>query len=240
MRAHPAVLAARRPARRCACSTPAAAPARSRSRRRGAAPRWSRSTVADAGRPRARAQRRRPGRGRIDFRVGDMLDPALGRFDHVVAMDSLIHYAPPTMRCARWPAWPRAPTARCCSPSRRARRLLAAMHAVGRLFPRGDRAPAIVPVAEATLRRLVGASRPRRLAVRRATQRVVSGFYTSQALELVARDERASNAPSCRGWSRLGAALPALRRRGHAPSCRSAGCCACRCSRSRSAWRRCC
>src|SRR6195952_3415284 len=33
-----------------------------------------------------------PGRGSIDFRVGDMLDPALGRFDHVVAMDSLIHY----------------------------------------------------------------------------------------------------------------------------------------------------
>ena len=28
----------------------------------------------------------------IDWRVGDMLDPALGRFDHVVAMDSLIHY----------------------------------------------------------------------------------------------------------------------------------------------------
>ena len=28
----------------------------------------------------------------IDWRVGDMLDPALGQFDHVVAMDSLIHY----------------------------------------------------------------------------------------------------------------------------------------------------
>ena len=32
------------------------------------------------------------GPGSIDFRVGDMLDPWLGRFDHVVAMDSLIHY----------------------------------------------------------------------------------------------------------------------------------------------------
>ena len=30
--------------------------------------------------------------GRIDFRSGDMLDPGLGHFDHVVAMDSLIHY----------------------------------------------------------------------------------------------------------------------------------------------------
>jgi len=30
--------------------------------------------------------------GHIDFRSGDMLDAALGSFDHVVAMDSLIHY----------------------------------------------------------------------------------------------------------------------------------------------------
>jgi magnesium-protoporphyrin O-methyltransferase len=37
-----------------------------------------------------------------------------------------------------------------------------------------------------------------------------------------------------------GAALPALRRRRQRPSCRSAGCCACRCSRSRWAWRPCC
>jgi len=30
--------------------------------------------------------------GHIDFRVGDMFDSSLGEFDHVVAMDSLIHY----------------------------------------------------------------------------------------------------------------------------------------------------
>ena len=32
------------------------------------------------------------GDGRVTFAVGDLLDPALGAFDHVVAMDSLIHY----------------------------------------------------------------------------------------------------------------------------------------------------
>jgi SAM-dependent methyltransferase len=32
------------------------------------------------------------GAGRVEFRSGDMLDPALGTFDFVVAMDSLIHY----------------------------------------------------------------------------------------------------------------------------------------------------
>lgn len=30
--------------------------------------------------------------GSIDFRSGDMLDPALGEFDYVVGMDSVIHY----------------------------------------------------------------------------------------------------------------------------------------------------
>jgi magnesium-protoporphyrin O-methyltransferase len=28
----------------------------------------------------------------VQFESGDMLDPALGHFDHVVAMDSIIHY----------------------------------------------------------------------------------------------------------------------------------------------------
>jgi magnesium-protoporphyrin O-methyltransferase len=61
------------------------------------------------------------------------------------------------------------------------------MHAVGRLFPRGNRAPAIEPIAEKTLRRLLtteqalAAWRPER------TRRVESGFYKSQALELVRR-----------------------------------------------------
>ena len=58
-------------------------------------------------------------------------------------------------------------------------------HAVGRIFPRGDRAPAIVPVAAQALHRQL--SRERALLGWRCarTQRVASGFYTSQALELV-------------------------------------------------------
>ena len=123
--------------------------------------------------------------GQIDFRSGDMLDPALGHFDHVVGMDSIIHYeaadavrvlaglAQRTRRSLLFTYVPSNPA-------------LLAFRAVGRLFPRGDRAPSIVPVAEKTLHRLVaadahlGAWRPAR------TQRVASGFYTSQALELIA------------------------------------------------------
>jgi magnesium-protoporphyrin O-methyltransferase len=123
------------------------------------------------------------GSGVIEFRAGDMLDPSLGRFDHVVAMDSLIHYRPAdtirvlaglaarTERSMLFTFAPRTPP-------------LALMHAVGRFFPRSDRAPAIEPVAEQALRRRI-ASEPRldRLRPRR-TQRIVCGFYTSQALEL--------------------------------------------------------
>ena len=76
----------------------------------------------------------------IDFRVGDMLDIKLGHFDYVVAMDSLIHYRAPdvvrvldslaarTGRSLLFTFAPRTPA-------------LSVMHAVGRLFPRGDRAP---------------------------------------------------------------------------------------------------
>lgn len=121
--------------------------------------------------------------GGIEFRVGDMLDPSLGRFDHVVAMDSLIHYgdddilrvltslAERTRGSIVFTYAPRTP-------------LLAAMHAVGRLFPRGDRAPAIVPVSERRLQRLIEFSPGLDAWDLGRTQRIATGFYTSQALEI--------------------------------------------------------
>jgi magnesium-protoporphyrin O-methyltransferase len=127
-----------------------------------------------------------PHGGRIDFRSGDMLDPALGRFDHVVGMDSLIHYRPAdalrviaalaerTDGSLIFTFAPKTP-------------LLAAMITVGRLFPRRDRAPFIEPVAEATLRQLIANHDGLRGWHLRRTLRVSSGFYTSQAMELVRR-----------------------------------------------------
>ncbi len=120
--------------------------------------------------------------GSIDFRVGDMLDPALGRFDYVVAMDSLIHYRPRdtvrvltelgqrTARGLLFTFAPRTPA-------------LSAMHAVGRLFPRGDRAPAIEPVRPVTIGGLIRSEIPAWTTNR--THRVATGFYISQALEMV-------------------------------------------------------
>jgi magnesium-protoporphyrin O-methyltransferase len=122
--------------------------------------------------------------GSLRFDVGDMLDPGLGTFDHVVAMDSLIHYraadavkalaglAPRVRRSVVFTFAPRTP-------------LLAGMHLLGRAFPRGDRAPAIEPVGEAALRRLIARESGLAGFETGRSQRVSSGFYTSQGLELV-------------------------------------------------------
>jgi magnesium-protoporphyrin O-methyltransferase len=123
------------------------------------------------------------GAGRIHFHAGDMLDKRFGSFDHIVAMDSLIHYTQPDMigmlvRLAEMSTGgihftyaPRTPA-------------LAAMHTVGKIFPRGDRSPAIVPHATAALYR--GITREPNLQSWRAGRnaRVSSGFYISHAQEL--------------------------------------------------------
>jgi magnesium-protoporphyrin O-methyltransferase len=126
------------------------------------------------------------GTGSIDFRSGDMLDPALGYFDYVVGMDSLIHYQAGDAVKVLTGLAARTSTAMIFTfaPSNPA---LEVMHAVGKLFPRGDRSPAIVPVAENKLRRLLGAEARLCDWAAARTQRISSGFYTSQALELVRR-----------------------------------------------------
>lgn len=122
-------------------------------------------------------------RGAIEWRSGDMLDPQLGSFDYVVAMDSLIHYRMTDMldAYAALAARTRVSMAVTFAPWTP---LLGAVRGVGRLFPRKDRAPAIEPVAMAPLLR--GVARDPRLAqwAAQRTHRVESGFYTSQALEL--------------------------------------------------------
>lgn len=121
------------------------------------------------------------GPGRIRFLSGDMLSDGLGRFDAVVAMDSLIHYplADAAEALARLSARTERSIVFTFAPRTTA---LAAMHAVGRLFPRGDRAPAIEPVRpEAIAARIDGI--PGWHAGR--TTRIGHGFYTSQAMEVV-------------------------------------------------------
>lgn len=123
------------------------------------------------------------GHGRINWRVGDMLDPALGSFDHIVAMDSLIHYTLPDM------VWALSALMRRCSGSilftfAPYTPLLGAMHTVGKVFPRSNRSPAIVPIAEDELRAALAQFEDWEVV---RSGRVSSGFYKSHAMELVKR-----------------------------------------------------
>jgi magnesium-protoporphyrin O-methyltransferase len=120
--------------------------------------------------------------GHIEWHSGDMLDAALGTFDHVVGMDSLIHYDEADMvrLLAAWAPRVRSSMLITFAPRNP---LLVAMRAMGSLFPRSNRAPWIEPVAEKSLRLGITAGVPGWTAAR--TQRVASGFYTSQALEIV-------------------------------------------------------
>ena len=121
--------------------------------------------------------------GSIDFRSGDMLDPALGRFDHVVAMDSVIHYRTEDAVAALSRLAARTSTSIVFTFAPRTP-LLATMISIGRLFPRGDRAPWLEPMAADKLTRLMSID-PTLMHWKAArTQRVASGFYTSQAMEL--------------------------------------------------------
>jgi len=119
---------------------------------------------------------------RIDFRSGDMLDASLGMFDHVVAMDSIIHYqtedavnalavlAQRTTSSILFTFAPRTP-------------LLAFMISIGRLFPRGDRAPWLEPMAEEKISKLMKAHAALLAWQSGRVHRVSSGFYQSQAME---------------------------------------------------------
>jgi magnesium-protoporphyrin O-methyltransferase len=123
------------------------------------------------------ANKRRPDRvaGSLAFSAGDMLDKRLGHFDHIVAMDSLIYYtaddigkildgiAPRLGGNMAFTVAPRTP-------------LLMMMWRAGKLFPRSDRSPTMIPhqsykIAAATRGKI------------REIERVSSGFYISQALE---------------------------------------------------------
>jgi magnesium-protoporphyrin O-methyltransferase len=126
------------------------------------------------------------GGGSIDFHVGDMLDPALGHFDHIVGMDSLIHYRASDMVDAVQALAARARVSLQFTFAPRTP-LLTVMHNVGKLFPRGDRAPAIEPVSESTLLRLLEKREAMAEWKPARSARIKSGFYTSHALELVRR-----------------------------------------------------
>lgn len=123
------------------------------------------------------------GPGRVRLHSGDMLTRIFGRFDAIVAMDSIIHYTPKqaiealetlagnTEKKIVFTHVPRTP-------------LLQAMYLAGKLFPRRDRSPVIEPVSSLWLaEKLKGEIGEDGWSFGKST-RVSSGFYNSQAMEI--------------------------------------------------------
>jgi magnesium-protoporphyrin O-methyltransferase len=114
--------------------------------------------------------------GRVQFLAGDMTSAAHGRFDYVMAMDSLIYYSvtdiadimarlsPRVGRAIVFTVAPRTP-------------LLMTMFNVGKLFPRADRSPTMIPHAFSPLASAIGPKLHR-------ISRVSRGFYISECLEV--------------------------------------------------------
>ncbi len=110
--------------------------------------------------------------GRVDFRSGDMLSAALGRFDHVIAMDSLIYYTRPDLEAALDSLSARASQIVFTLAPRTP--LLMTMWHAGRLFPSADRSPTMIPHDHRRIN-VSGLSR---------VGRVSRGFYISECLRV--------------------------------------------------------
>jgi magnesium-protoporphyrin O-methyltransferase len=114
-------------------------------------------------------------RCRVTFAAGDMTDSTHGHFDFVMAMDSLIYYrsiditniltklGTRTRGGIVFTVAPRTP-------------LLMAMFNAGKLFPRADRSPTMIPHAYADLAKTTCGKLTR-------IARVSRGFYISECLE---------------------------------------------------------
>ena len=113
---------------------------------------------------------------RVEFIAGDMLDPGLGRFDAVLAMDSLIYYATLDLAGALEILAARSPRIVFTVAPRTA--LLTLMWGAGKLFPRSDRSPVMEPQNARALAGYLEGSLTRQARIR-------SGFYIADCLEYV-------------------------------------------------------
>ena len=112
---------------------------------------------------------------RVRFASGDMLSADHGRFDYVMAMDSLIYYTSSDIAAALDKLGERTAKAVVFTVAPRTPFLMT-FFTIGKAFPRSDRSPVMIPQAFATLN---AATKGRLTKIKRIT----SGFYISECLE---------------------------------------------------------
>jgi magnesium-protoporphyrin O-methyltransferase len=117
--------------------------------------------------------------GQITWVAGDMLEATDGDFDHALAMDSMIYYSAPDIAALLGRASKRVSGKFIFTLPPRTPALMA-MWRVGKLFPRADRSPVMIPQSTAGVANaLRTAGVQGRL---REVDRIKSGFYFSSAL----------------------------------------------------------
>ncbi len=114
-------------------------------------------------------------RPQVTFAAGDMTDASLGQFDYVLAMDSLIYYQTVDIAAALNRLGNRTAQAIVFTVAPRTP-LLMAMFTAGKLFPKRDRSPVMVPQAYAAMARVI----PHLTHI----ERVNASFYISDCLEM--------------------------------------------------------
>ncbi len=125
------------------------------------------------------ARARAPERLKITFHAGDMLDERWGAFDHMLAMDSMIYYSEADLAHMLGRAAGRVSGKVVFTLAPRTPALMA-MWRVGKLFPRSDRSPVMIPHSPS---RVAQALRHAGVSGRLSeVERVKSGFYISSAL----------------------------------------------------------
>jgi magnesium-protoporphyrin O-methyltransferase len=125
------------------------------------------------------ARERAPQGLAIDWRAGDMMDPALGAFDAILAMDSMIYYSADDVAGLLARAAPRLSGRFIFTLAPRTVPLMI-MWRAGKLFPASDRSPQMVPHRARDIRAAARAQGLKGDLAEAGT--IKSGFYISQAL----------------------------------------------------------
>lgn len=129
----------------------------------------------------AKARLPQPFHDQVTFRSGDMLDEGLGYFDHVLAMDSMIYYRDHDIAQSLCRLMGRTSGRIVFTVAPRTTALMTMWYA-GKLFPRSDRSPTMIPHSPS---RLISAyTKTEGRGQMSALNRVASGFYISQAMEV--------------------------------------------------------
>jgi magnesium-protoporphyrin O-methyltransferase len=114
-------------------------------------------------------------RRQVTFQAGDMTAPEHGHFDFVMAMDSLIYYRDTDITAVLTKLGQRTSQAVVFTVAPRTAFLMT-FFTLGKMFPRSDRSPVMIPQAFAALAKSVGPGLSR-------IERVSRGFYISECLE---------------------------------------------------------